>query len=117
LQQGTALAAEKDIRSLHGFPREDSLRKKCIRAVKQHQSNWHGPTASFLLCLKHFEQKCVALYGARYRDDVGIPTKKRLKPDAAPTIFPKLIHGGSMGPSTPSHRPISEKRQRKAVSS
>ena len=32
-------------------------------------------------------------FHARYRDAVGIPVKKCLKPDAIPTIFPKWIHG------------------------
>jgi len=39
---------------------------------------------------------------------VGIPAKKYL-PDAVPTIFPKLINGGSSGPSAPSQRPTSKK--------
>ena len=102
--------------SLHLFPRDESLRKKWVRAVKQQRSSWDGPTASSLLRSKHFEPECFALEGIRYRDAVGIPAKKRLKPDALPTIFPRSIHGGSSGPTTPSHRPTSEKRQRKAVS-
>ena len=65
--------------SLHGFPHDDSRCKKWIWAVKQYQSKWDEPTASSLLCSKHFEQECFTLEGARYRDAVGIPTKKRLK--------------------------------------
>ena len=103
--------------SLHAFPRDESLRKKWIRAVKQQRSNWEGPSASSLLCSKHFEPECFALEGVRYRDAVGIPAKKRLKPDAVPTIFTRSIHSGCSGPSPPSSRPTSEKRQRKTVSS
>ena len=103
--------------SLHAFPRDDSMRKKWIRAIKQQRSNWDGPSSSSLLCSKHFEPECFALEGARYRDAVGIPAKKRLKPDAVPTIFKRSIHSGSSGGSVPSCRPASEKRQRKSVSS
>ena len=71
--------------SLHAFPRDEDLRKKWTRAVKQHRRNWEGPTANSLLCSKHFEQECFAVEGSRYRDAVGIPAKKRLKPDAIPT--------------------------------
>ena len=55
--------------------------------------------------------------GSRYRDEVGIPAKKRLKPDAVPTIFPLSIHGGGTGrPRTPPPRLAAQKRQRQAVS-
>ena len=37
--------------------------------------------------------------GSRYRDEAGMPVKKRLKPDAVPTIFPLSIHGGGSGRS------------------
>ena len=99
--------------SLHAFSRDEDLRKKWTKAVKQHRRNWEGPTAN-LLCSKHFEQECFAVEGSHYRDAVGIPAKKRLKPDT--TIFPKSIHGGSSTPIAPAQRSTSEKRQRKAVS-
>ena len=106
--------------SLHAFPRDESIRKKWITAVKWQRSNWSGPTAYSVLCSKHFEADCYALEGSCYRDTVGIPAKKRLKPDTVPTIFPnifpKSIHGGSSGTSAPSKRPTSERRQRKSVS-
>ena len=102
--------------SLHTFPRDESVHKRWIRAVKQQQSNWDGPSTSSLLCSKHFEPECFALEGARYQDAAGIPVKKHLKPDAVLTIFTRSIHSGSSGPSVPSRRPASEKRKRKAVS-
>ena len=102
--------------SLHMFPRDESVRKRWIRAIKQQRSNWDGPSTSSLLCSKHFEPECFALEGAHYRDAAGILVKKRLKPDAVPTIFTRLIHSGSSGPSASSRRPASEKRKRRAVS-
>ena len=54
--------------------------------------------------------------GSHYRDEVGIPAKKRLKPDAVPTIFPLSIHGGGTGrPGTPPPRLAAQKQQRQAV--
>ena len=53
--------------------------------------------------------------GSRYRDKFGIPSKKRLKPDAVPTIFPKPTHGSEPA-ATPPSRPAAEKQLRQAVS-
>ena len=115
MQQGAILAAEKVIACMH-FLETKIFARSGQGLFKQHRRNWEGPTANSLLCSKHFEQECFAVEGSRYRDAVGIPAKKRLKPDAIPTIFPKLIHGGSSTPTAPTQRPTSEKRQRKAVS-
>ena len=101
--------------SLHEFPCDDSLRAKWTRAVKLQRAGWKGPTAGSVLCSKHFEPDCFITEGVRYRDAVGIPAKKRLKPNSIPTIFHKP-DGGSSQPTTPSQRPASERRKRKAVS-
>ena len=74
--------------SLHLFPRDQGLRAKYIRAVKRQRSNWEGPSAHLLLCPKHLEPDCFASEGVRYRDAIGLPTKKRLKPGAILMIFP-----------------------------
>ena len=71
---------------MHAFPRDEDLRKKYTMAVKQHRRSWEGPTANLLLYSKHFEQECFAVEGSCYWDAVGIPAKKRLKPDAIPTM-------------------------------
>ena len=102
--------------SLHAFPRDQGLRAKWIRAVKRQRSNWEGPSAHSMLCSKHFEPDSFATEGVRYRDAIGLPTKKRLKPEAIPTIFPCSIHSGER-PTTPPPRLAAEKRQRQAVSS
>ena len=77
--------------SLHEFPRDQGLRAKWIRAVKRQRSNWEGPSAHSLLCSKHFEPDSFATEGVRYRDAIGLPTKKRLKPEAIPIICPWVI--------------------------
>ena len=75
--------------SLHEFPRDKTIRTKWTQAVKRNRSNWDGPSASSLLCSKHFEQDCFVVEGVRYREAMGIPAQKRLKPNAIPTIFPR----------------------------
>ena len=72
--------------------------------------------------LKHFETDCFALEGSSYRDAVGIPAKKRLKPDTLPTRYlnsqtesQSMVIAGN-GSSDPSQRQTSERRKRKLVS-
>ena len=75
---------------LHEFPRDDALRANLMGIGCKTAANWLErtyirTTASFL-CRKHFEASCFVT-GVRYRNTVGIPAKKRLKPNAIPTIF------------------------------
>ena len=102
--------------SLHGWPCDEGVRSKWTRAVKRQRKDWDGPTPTSLLCSNHFEPECFAIEGSRYREEMGLPIKKRLKPDAVPTIFPRPVHGSFCYSSTPPPRPAAEKRQRKAVS-
>ena len=94
--------------SLHGFPQDEVLRKKWVRAVKRQRSNWEGPSSSSQLCSKHFEDHCFVTEGVRYREAMGVLTVKRLKPDAVPTIFPRSIDYLESTSSTPTSRPLSE---------
>ena len=102
--------------SLHGFPQDEVLRKKWVRAVKRQRSNWEGPSSSSQLCSKHFEDHCFVTEGVRYREAMGVPTVKRLKPDAVPTIFPRSIDYLESTSSTPTSRPLSERRRQRSVS-
>ena len=65
--------------SLHGFPREQDLHAKWVRAVKQQRSNWDSPSKHSMLCSKHFEADCFVTEGVRYHDSIRMPSKKRLK--------------------------------------
>ena len=104
--------------SLHKFPKDEEIRKKWIRAVKEQRSNWKGPSPYSLLCSKHFTEDCFITEGVRFRDDLGMPTAKRLKPDAVPTLFARSIDylGSASNTSTAKSlagRPLSEKRKEK----
>ena len=103
--------------SLHSFPKDETVRKRWISAVKRQRSNWNGPSSCSLLCSKHFKEDCFVTEGVRYREDFGVPALKRLKADAVPTIFPRSsdrLDDGSSS-STPSDRPLSERRQQRSV--
>jgi len=102
--------------SLHEFLHEDSLHAKWSQAVKQQRMDWKGPTVASLLRSKHFELDCFITEGVSYRDSIGIPMKKCLKPGSIPMIFPRYIHGCSSQPPTPSQRPAYERRKQKSVS-
>ena len=62
--------------SLHGFPQDEVVRKKWVRAVKRQRSNWEGPSLSSQLCSKHCEDHCFVTEGVCYREAMGIPTVK-----------------------------------------
>ena len=93
--------------SLHLFPQSEELRKKWIRVVKRPRSNWDGPSSSSHLCSKHFEDHCFITDGVCCREVMGVPTVKRLKPDAIPTIFPRSIDYLEGTCRTPHSRPSS----------
>lgn len=106
--------------SLHGFPKDESLRRKWVRAVKRQRSSWDGPSSSSLLCSKHFNDDCFVTDGVRFRNELGFPTVKRLKSDAVPSIFAKSIDylktRSSSSSTTSRARPLSERRRQRSVS-
>ena len=76
---------------LHKFPQDEAIKRKWIKAIKQQRSNWDGPSPHSLLCSKHFTENCFVTEGVRFRDEMGMPTAKCLKPDAVPTIFARSV--------------------------
>ena len=60
-------------------------------------------------------------FNGEYYDEMGLPTAKRLKPDAVPTIFPRSIDYlecssvSNTSKTKPMSQPLSEKRQQKLV--
>ena len=104
--------------NFHKFPRDETLRRRWISAVKRQRSNWDGPSTDSQLYFKHFEDDCFVTEGVRFCDEMGIPTVKRLKPDAVPTIFARSIdylQASSSQCSTPTTRPLSERRHQRSV--
>ena len=101
--------------SFHKFPKDDALRRRWVSAVKRQRSNWDGPSKDSQLCSKHFEEGCFITDGVRFREEMGIPTVKRLKPDAVPTIFARSVDYIQTSSSTPTSRPLSERRHQRSV--
>lgn len=108
--------------SFHKFPPDEAIRKRWIKAVKQQRSNWNGPSIYSLLCSKHFTNDCFQIEGIRFCDEVGLPTAKRLKPDAVPTIFTRstdYLECSSVSSTSktkpPTSWPLAKKQQQKSV--
>ena len=104
--------------SFHKFPKDESLRRRWISAVKRQRSKWDGPSTDSQLCSKHFEADCFITEGVRFREEMGIPTVKRLKPDAVPTLFARSVdylQASSSQSSTPTSRVLSERRHQRSV--
>ena len=75
--------------SLFNFPKDPELRQKWIKNVQRTRAEWKGPTPNSVLCSEHFESSCFEpCYDLAAK--VGIQMRK-LKPDAVPTIFKRLV--------------------------
>ena len=105
--------------SLHKFPRDESMRKQWVRAVKHKRSNWDGPTSSSYLCSKHFKPKCFVTDGVWFCEKMGIPAQKHLKSNAVPTIFARSVDNieSCSCKATPTvNRKLPKKRKQQSVS-
>ena len=103
--------------SLHSFPKDETTRRKWTSAVKRQRVNWDSPSSSSLLYSKHFKEDCFVTEGVRYRDALGVPAQKRLKPDLIPTIFARSTDHQDAGSSSSfCSRPLSERREQRLVS-
>lgn len=72
--------------SLFQFPRDPALRIQWIKEVQRTRANWQGPSDYSVLCSDHFTTDCFeedAAIAARF----GISKRRRLKPNAIPTVF------------------------------
>ena len=82
----------KDGVSLFLFPKDPQMRKKWADQVKRTRDKWDGPTDHSVLCSCHFEVQCFEAE-MKLAESLGVESKKkpRLKPDAVPTIFQRLV--------------------------
>ena len=76
--------------SLFNFPRDTSLRRRWTKQVQRTHGQWSGPTTNSTLCSDHFTEDCFET-STLLAPKLGIKIRKRLKPDAVPTIFPRPI--------------------------
>ncbi len=73
---------------LFGFPQEATLRNKWIREVRKTRDKWKGPSQHSVVCSDHFSEESFES-GTHLESQFGLLKRRRLKPDAVPTIFKK----------------------------
>ena len=100
--------------------------------MRRSRDGWSGPTPYSFVCSDNFTEDCFET-DTFTAQKLGIKKRKRLKPDAMPTIFPRVLQPSapppskkrtvSAIPSEPGYsqaakktRPAFEKRERARVS-
>ena len=69
--------------SLFSFPQNPSLRARWNKQVQRTPADWRDATDYSVLCSEHFTNNCFEEFSVIG----GIQKRRRLKPDAVPTIF------------------------------
>ena len=81
---------KSDTISLFNFPKDPELRQKWIKNVQRTRAEWKGPTQNSVLCSEHFKSSCFeASYDLAAK--MGLQKRRKLKPDAVPTIFKRPV--------------------------
>ena len=70
------------------FPKEAKLRSQWTKEVKKTRDKWQGPSDSSVLCGDHFTEDSFEP-ATHLKAQFGLLKKRKLKPDAVPTIFKK----------------------------
>ena len=84
--------------SLHKFPADPELREKWVKQVRKTRAQWTA-TKHSVLCSEHFTDDCFQV-DSSIAATFGIPKKRRLKPDAVPTIFLRQSSASSVSELT-----------------
>ena len=87
--------------SMHKFPQDPELRLKWEKQVQRTREQWSATENSFL-CSDHFEADCFEV-DSLLAKQMGLKKRKRLKPDAVPTIFVRHVppkQAAGSGPSS-----------------
>ena len=74
-----------EVKSFHDFPHKEkdmSRHQAWVRFVRGHRPNWSSTTSS-VLCSDHFDDSC---FTNKRKIAVKLGMKRKLKPDAVPTI-------------------------------
>ena len=70
---------------LFKFPNDPVLRDKWVKQVRRTRAEWEA-TEHSVLCSEHFSEDCFEA-DAALAQSFGLSKRRRLKPDAIPTIF------------------------------
>ena len=94
--------------SLHKFPKDASLRQQWVRQVQRTRADWKEPSEHSVVCSAHFAEPCFEPDSALALAMGLEKRKKKLKPDAVPTLFDRPSVAGGTEEASASSR----KRQR-----
>ena len=85
------------------------MRQKWIKNVQRTRAEWKGPSEHSVLCSEHFESSCFEI-DSGLAAEMGLQKRRRLKPDAVPTLFtrPEVPLPSAMSEPGPSR--LSRKR-------
>ena len=99
---------------LFGFPQEAKLRDQWTREVKKTRDQWKGPSQHSVICSDHFTDESFES-GTHLEAQFGLLKRRRLRPDAVPTIFKKpadLLLTKRAGSCKDSELPAAKRRER-----
>ncbi|KAH3872859.1 hypothetical protein DPMN_036082 [Dreissena polymorpha] len=93
---------EKGTKGFFGFPKDDAIKRKWIRAVNSGRLIDGKvvdfvPTKNLKLCIKHFEDKCF-VHPPSVMASAGIGLRILLLTDAVPTLFPDTVNFKALQP-------------------
>ena len=80
--------AHSECVSLFKFPTDSILRRKLEKQVQRTRARWKAAEHS-ILCRDHFNEDCLDVHRA-LAFQFGMNKRRRLKPEAVPTIFHRL---------------------------
>ena len=96
------------------FPKDPAIRKQWILNVKRTRDHWKGPTSSSVICSCHFTEDSFEESMKHYQS-FSIKIKRKLKPNAVPTIFKRPEESEVEEPKSKRRRTAVEKRKKHRV--
>ena len=102
--------------SLFKFPRDHVLKWQWRKQVQRTRAKWSGPSEHSVLCSDHFTPECFEI-DSLLAPSMGLDKRRKLKPDAVPSIFKRHTTGEEMKEGCSSSSAAACKRKPTAISS
>ncbi|XP_019855970.1 PREDICTED: THAP domain-containing protein 10-like [Amphimedon queenslandica] len=110
---GCSNSSNKHSISTFHFPKDLALRKQWILNVKRTRDHWKGPTSSSVICSCHFTEDSFE-ESLKHYQSFSIKRKRKLKPNAIPTIFKRQCESDVEEPKSKRRNAV-EKRKKHRV--
>ena len=81
--------------SLCKFPRDNVIKWQWTKQVQRTRAKWSGPSEHSVLCSDHFTPECFEI-DTLLAPSMGLEKRRKLKPDAVPSIFKRHTAGEEM---------------------